>query len=71
MSYGYQKERVYDQYVGSCSVSKMGGITLGEVLIRLSGLARYFYMVLEQEVLRWIIPPVKQLDLVLFKWIKL
>ena len=50
---------------------EMGGITLGEVLIRLSGLARYFYMVLEQEVLRWIIPPVKQLDLVLVKWIKL
>ena len=50
---------------------EMGGITLGEVLIRLSGLARYFYMVLEQEVLRWILPPVKQLDLVLVKWIKL
>ena len=50
---------------------EMEGITLGEVLIRLGGLARYFYMVLEQEVLRWIIPPVKQLDLVLVKWIKL
>ena len=50
---------------------EIGGITLGEVLIRLDGLARYFYMVLEQEVLRWIIPPVKQLDLVLVKWIKL
>ena len=50
---------------------EMGGITLGEVLIRLGGLVRYFYMVLKQEVLRWIIPPVKQLDLVVVKWIKL
>ena len=50
---------------------EMGGITLGEVLIRLGGLERYFYMVMEQEVLRWIIPLVKQLDLVLDKWIKL
>ena len=50
---------------------EMGGITLGEVLIRLGGLVQYFYMVLEQEVLRWIIPPVKQLDLVMVKWIKL
>ena len=50
---------------------EMGGVTLGKVLIRLGGLARYFYMVLEQEVLGWIIPPVKQLDLVLVKWIKL
>jgi len=50
---------------------ELGGITLGEVLIRLRGLERYFYMVLEQEVLRWIIPLVKQLDLVLVKWIKL
>ena len=50
---------------------EMGGIALGEVLIRLGGLAWHFYMVLEQEVLRWIIPQVKQLDLVLVKWIKL
>ena len=50
---------------------EMGGITLGEMLIRLGGLVQYFYMVLEQEVLRWIIPLVKQLDLVLVKWIKL
>ena len=50
---------------------EMGGITLGEVLIRLDGLAWYFYMVLEHEVLRWIIPAVKQLDLVMVKWIKL
>ena len=65
-----KKEFITDMLVLALYL-EMGGITLGEVLFRLGGLAQYFYMVLEHEVLRWIIPLVKQLDLVLVKWIKL
>ena len=71
MSYGYKKKGFMTNMLVLALYLEMGGITLSRVLIRLCGLVQYFYMVLEQEVLRWIIPSVKQLDLVLVKWIKL